>query len=55
MIRFIWLGAAVMALGGLTTLFDRRYKLAPVKSDATAEVSGAAGGAGGSSTVTATQ
>jgi cytochrome c-type biogenesis protein CcmF len=29
MIRFIWLGAAVMALGGITTLFDRRYKLAP--------------------------
>jgi cytochrome c-type biogenesis protein CcmF len=29
MIRFVWLGAAVMALGGLTTLFDRRYKLAP--------------------------
>jgi cytochrome c-type biogenesis protein CcmF len=29
MIRFIWLGAAIMALGGLTTLFDRRYKLAP--------------------------
>jgi cytochrome c-type biogenesis protein CcmF len=29
MIRFIWLGAAIMALGGITTLFDRRYKLAP--------------------------
>ena len=28
MIRFIWLGAAIMALGGITTLFDRRYKLA---------------------------
>ncbi len=28
MIRFIWLGAAIMALGGLTTLFDRRYKFA---------------------------
>jgi cytochrome c-type biogenesis protein CcmF len=27
-IRFIWLGAAVMALGGITTLFDRRYKFA---------------------------
>ncbi len=30
MIRFIWLGAAIMALGGITTLFDRRYKVAPV-------------------------
>ncbi|MGH8253010.1 MAG: heme lyase CcmF/NrfE family subunit, partial [Steroidobacteraceae bacterium] len=29
MIRFIWLGAAIMALGGITTLFDRRYRLAP--------------------------
>ena len=29
MIRFIWMGAAVMALGGVITLFDRRYKLAP--------------------------
>ncbi|HMI36484.1 MAG TPA: cytochrome c-type biogenesis CcmF C-terminal domain-containing protein, partial [Steroidobacteraceae bacterium] len=28
MIRFIWLGAAIMALGGLTTLFDRRYRFA---------------------------
>ncbi|MBS0388348.1 MAG: heme lyase CcmF/NrfE family subunit [Proteobacteria bacterium] len=28
MIRFVWLGAAIMALGGLTTLFDRRYKVA---------------------------
>ena len=27
MIRFVWLGAAIMALGGLTTLLDRRYKL----------------------------
>jgi cytochrome c-type biogenesis protein CcmF len=29
MIRFIWLGAVIMALGGLTTLFDRRYKVRP--------------------------
>jgi len=28
MIRFIWLGAAIMALGGITTLFDRRYRFA---------------------------
>src|SRR5262249_43615322 len=36
MIRFIWLGAAIMALGGLVTLFDRRYKLAPATDAATA-------------------
>jgi cytochrome c-type biogenesis protein CcmF len=34
MIRFIWLGAAIMALGGITTLFDRRYKLAPAAAGA---------------------
>jgi cytochrome c-type biogenesis protein CcmF len=28
MIRFIWLGALIMALGGVTTLFDRRYRQA---------------------------
>ena len=28
MIRFIWMGATIMALGGITTLFDRRYRLA---------------------------
>jgi len=26
LIRFIWLGAGVMALGGVITLFDRRYR-----------------------------
>ena len=36
MIRFIWLGAAIMALGGITTLFDRRYKLAPAAARAAA-------------------
>jgi cytochrome c-type biogenesis protein CcmF len=34
MIRFIWLGAVVMALGGITTLFDRRYRTAPVATTA---------------------
>jgi len=29
LIRFIWLGAAIMALGGITTLFDRRYRRVP--------------------------
>ena len=28
MIRFIWLGAFVMALGGLVTVTDRRYRKA---------------------------
>jgi cytochrome c-type biogenesis protein CcmF len=40
MIRFIWLGAAIMALGGVTTLFDRRYKLAPAASTATSALAG---------------
>jgi cytochrome c-type biogenesis protein CcmF len=34
MIRFIWMGAAIMALGGITTLFDRRYRLAPAAAAA---------------------
>ncbi len=43
MIRFIWLGAAIMALGGITTLFDRRYKVAPAAAAApTALVGGKA-------------
>ena len=42
MIRFVWLGAAIMALGGITTLFDRRYKLAP--ADATAQAAAAMAG-----------
>jgi cytochrome c-type biogenesis protein CcmF len=39
MIRFVWLGAAIMALGGVTTLFDRRYKVAPAATTAAAAVS----------------
>jgi cytochrome c-type biogenesis protein CcmF len=39
MIRFVWLGAAIMALGGVTTLFDRRYKVAPAAATAAAAVS----------------
>jgi cytochrome c-type biogenesis protein CcmF len=27
MIRFIWLGALVMALGGLIAISDRRYRV----------------------------
>jgi cytochrome c-type biogenesis protein CcmF len=34
MIRFIWLGSLVMALGGLIAVLDRRYRT--VRSTATA-------------------
>ena len=40
MIRFLWMGAAIMALGGLTTLFDRRYKVAPATAAAAAVLAG---------------
>ncbi len=42
LIRFIWLGAAIMALGGITTLFDKRYKSTPAKATAGEPISGAA-------------
>jgi len=41
-IRFIWLGAAIMALGGVTTLFDRRYRFATAASRAAATTAGEA-------------
>jgi cytochrome c-type biogenesis protein CcmF len=28
LIRFVWIGALIMAIGGLTTLWDRRYRVA---------------------------
>ncbi|MFM2287858.1 MAG: hypothetical protein RL684_1001 [Pseudomonadota bacterium] len=31
LIRFIWMGAAIMALGGVITLFDKRYRTEPVR------------------------
>jgi cytochrome c-type biogenesis protein CcmF len=40
MIRFIWMGAAIMALGGITTLFDRRYRVVPVVAGAPAALAG---------------
>ena len=40
LIRFIWLGAAIMALGGITTLFDRRYKTVAVAERASAAIGG---------------
>ena len=34
MIRFIWLGCLVMALGGLVAASDRRYRMARAESPA---------------------
>ncbi len=33
MIRFIWWGALVMALGGLIALSDRRYRGGPAQEE----------------------
>jgi cytochrome c-type biogenesis protein CcmF len=41
MVRFTWLGAAVMALGGLIAAFDRRYRVR-VTADAGAATAAAA-------------
>ncbi len=43
MIRFIWMGAAIMALGGITTLFDRRYKVAQPAAAASTALAGGTG------------
>ena len=32
LIRFIWLGALIMAIGGLVTVSDRRYRLQASKA-----------------------
>ncbi len=37
LIRFIWFGALIMAIGGIVTLFDRRYAYASVASAETAD------------------
>ncbi|MFI4914632.1 MAG: heme lyase CcmF/NrfE family subunit [Steroidobacterales bacterium] len=36
LIRFIWFGALIMAIGGFTTLFDRRYRVAVTAEDVAA-------------------
>jgi cytochrome c-type biogenesis protein CcmF len=36
MIRFIWLGTLVMALGGLLAVLDRRYRTVPAAATAPA-------------------
>jgi cytochrome c-type biogenesis protein CcmF len=36
LIRFIWLGALVMALGGLIAISDRRYRAGSRETEATA-------------------
>jgi cytochrome c-type biogenesis protein CcmF len=42
MVRFIWLGALVMALGGLVAVTDRRYRLQRVAADAPTRADGTA-------------
>jgi len=38
MVRFIWFGALVMAIGGLIALADRRYRARPSEAEAAAKV-----------------
>jgi cytochrome c-type biogenesis protein CcmF len=42
MVRFIWLGALVMALGGLVAVTDRRFRLQRAAADAPTRADGAA-------------
>jgi cytochrome c-type biogenesis protein CcmF len=42
MVRFIWLGALVMALGGLVAVTDRRYRSQRTAADVPARADGAA-------------
>jgi len=42
MVRWIWLGAAIMALGGLLALSDRRYRRRMPESAADAVAAGSA-------------
>jgi cytochrome c-type biogenesis protein CcmF len=42
MVRYIWLGALIMALGGLVAVSDRRYRTRKVTEDAAARAAGAA-------------
>jgi cytochrome c-type biogenesis protein CcmF len=41
MVRFIWLGALVMALGGFVAALDRRYRTATAKAVASTNVAAA--------------
>ena len=45
MVRWMWLGAILMAIGGFTTAFDKRYRRqrAPVRAGAVAEAANRAG------------
>jgi cytochrome c-type biogenesis protein CcmF len=47
MIRFIWLGALVIATGGLISVCDRRYRRRAVAEAASAEAAGTAGAKAG--------
>jgi cytochrome c-type biogenesis protein CcmF len=42
MVRFIWLGALVMALGGLIAISDRRYRTRTETADDKVRMRGAA-------------
>jgi cytochrome c-type biogenesis protein CcmF len=42
MVRFIWLGALVMALGGLVAVTDRRYRTRRVTADVPQDAGSAA-------------
>jgi len=42
MVRYIWLGALIMALGGLVAVSDRRYRTRKVTDDAAARAAGTA-------------
>src|SRR5262249_55698201 len=39
LIRFLWLGSLLMAIGGLVAITDRRYRM-PVRASAVAQASG---------------
>ena len=42
MVRFIWLGALVMSIGGLIAITDRRYRRRRVTADDKVRAGGAA-------------
>jgi cytochrome c-type biogenesis protein CcmF len=42
MVRYIWLGALIMALGGLIALSDRRYRRRKSTADEAVAASGTA-------------
>jgi cytochrome c-type biogenesis protein CcmF len=47
LVNFLWLGAAIMALGGAIAATDRRYRTAPQVATAPVAAPGAAGESAG--------